>query len=260
MKTKGCGVNIALSGDDHAVGTPPRPARNRRFESISLQRRVCKLSRSRSETWRRRIAIFWRCIPTMLREIPPAVKQLTLEKRRGGIGTRLWIEDLAGLLGLVELRVVEIHPWGATVDDIEGPDTLVFDLDPGEGVEWQFVVETAFRLRDMLAAKGHDCWPKTTGGKGLHVMVPISRGMTWDAAHGYTGDIAYRSPQRRLIVMSRRRGRPHRQTLHRLLAQWTRHDRNRRILAARTTGISDLRADDLGPYRARAEVGRVQHP
>ena len=138
----------------------------------------------------------------MLREIPPAVKQLTLEKRRGGIGTRLWIEDLAGLLGLVELRVVEIHPWGATVDDIEGPDTLVFDLDPGEGVEWQFVVETAFRLRDMLAAKGHDCWPKTTGGKGLHVMVPISRGMTWDAAHGYTGDIAYRSPQRRLIVMS----------------------------------------------------------
>ncbi|MBV8506130.1 MAG: hypothetical protein JOZ11_10045 [Alphaproteobacteria bacterium] len=127
-----------------------------------------------------------------LPEIPPAVKQLTLEKRKGGIGTRLWIEDLAGLLGLVELRVVEIHPWGATVDDIEHPDTLVFDLDPGEGVGWQFVVETAFRLRDMLAAKGHDCSPKTTGGKGLHVMVPISRGMSWDAAHAYTRYIAYR--------------------------------------------------------------------
>ena len=76
------------------------------------------------------------------------------------------------------------------VDDIEHPDTLVFDLDPGEGVEWGFVVDTAFRLRDMLAAEGHDCWPRTTGGKGLHVMVPIKPDMTWDAAHDYTRDIA----------------------------------------------------------------------
>jgi bifunctional non-homologous end joining protein LigD len=93
---------------------------------------------------------------------------------------------------LVEIGVVEIHPWGATVDDIEHPDTLVFDLDPGEGVEWDFVVTTAFRLRDALAAEGHDCWPKTTGGKGLHVMVPIKAGMAWDAAHAYTRQIAER--------------------------------------------------------------------
>jgi bifunctional non-homologous end joining protein LigD len=68
-----------------------------------------------------------------LPEIPPAVKQMRLEKRKGGTGTRLWVEDLAGLLGLVQIGVVEIHPWGAMVDDIEHPDTLVFDLDPGEG-------------------------------------------------------------------------------------------------------------------------------
>jgi bifunctional non-homologous end joining protein LigD len=125
-----------------------------------------------------------------LPEIPPAVNQLRLEKRRGGTGVRLWVEDLAGLLGLVEIGVVEIHPWGATVDDIEHPDTLVFDLDPGEGVEWDFVVDTAFRLRDKLAGEGHDCWPKTTGRKGLHVMVPIKPEMTWDAVHAYTRDIA----------------------------------------------------------------------
>ena len=127
-----------------------------------------------------------------LPEIPPAVNQLHLEKRKGGAGTRLWVEDLARLLGLVEIGVVEIHPWGATVDDIEHPDTLVFDLDPGEGVEWGFLVETAVRLRDILGAEGHDCWPKLTGGKGLHVMVPITPGMTWDAAHAYTRDIAER--------------------------------------------------------------------
>jgi bifunctional non-homologous end joining protein LigD len=127
-----------------------------------------------------------------LPQIPPAVNQLRLEKRKGGTGTRLWVEDLAGLLGLVEIGVVEIHPWGATVDDIEHPDTLVFDLDPGEGLDWEFVVETAFRLRDLLAAEGLECRPKITGGKGLHVMVPIKRDMAWDAAHDYTRRIAER--------------------------------------------------------------------
>jgi hypothetical protein len=91
---------------------------------------------------------------------------------------------------LVEIGVVEIHPWGATVDDIEHPDTLVFDLDPGEVSDGVFVVDTAFRLRDTLAAEGHDCWPKTTNGKGLHVMVPIKPDMTWDTAHDHTRDIA----------------------------------------------------------------------
>ena len=81
---------------------------------------------------------------------------------------------------------------GCDRHDIEHPDTLVFDLDPGEGVEWGFVVETAFQLRDILAAEGHDCWPKTTGGKGLHVMVQMEPDMTWDAAHAYTRRIAER--------------------------------------------------------------------
>jgi bifunctional non-homologous end joining protein LigD len=66
----------------------------------------------------------------------------------------------------------------------------VFDLDPGEGVQWGFVVDTAFRLRDRLAAEGDDCWPKTTGGKGLHVMVPIKPETSRDVAHNYTRDIA----------------------------------------------------------------------
>ena len=90
------------------------------------------------------------------------------------------------------MKVVEIHPWGAKIDDIEHPDTLVFDLDPGEGVEWEFVVETAFRLRDLLVREGLDSWPKTTGGKGLHVMVPVQPKMAWYPAHEYTREIAER--------------------------------------------------------------------
>jgi bifunctional non-homologous end joining protein LigD len=91
-----------------------------------------------------------------LPQVSEAVHRLTIEKREGGEGTRLWVEDLAGLLGLVEIGAVELHPWNASIDDIEHPDRLVFDLDPGEGVAWDFVIETALRLRRMLQDEGLD--------------------------------------------------------------------------------------------------------
>jgi bifunctional non-homologous end joining protein LigD len=79
------------------------------------------------------------------------------------------------------------------VEDIEHPDVLVFDLDPGDGVEWSFVRETALRLRELLKSEGHtNAWPKLTGGKGVHLMVPIARGMTYDQAHAYCKALAER--------------------------------------------------------------------
>lgn len=122
--------------------------------------------------------------------IPPEVHQLRIEKREGGEGVRLWVDDLAGLLGLVEIGVVELHPWAATVDDIEHADTLIFDLDPGEGIEWEFVVDTAFRLRDLLDAEGFKTWPKLTGGKGVHLMAPLPQKMTHNAVHAYAKRLA----------------------------------------------------------------------
>ena len=62
--------------------------------------------------------------------VPASVHQLRIRKSGGEEGTRLWVDSLDGLLGLVEIGVVEVHPWGATVNDIDRPDTLVFDLDP----------------------------------------------------------------------------------------------------------------------------------
>jgi bifunctional non-homologous end joining protein LigD len=124
--------------------------------------------------------------------IPEAVHQLRIEKREGGAGVRVWVDSLAGLLGLVEMGVVEVHPWAATVDDIEHADMLVFDLDPGTGVPWDFVIETAWRMRKLLADEGFRTWPKITGGKGLHVMAPLERKLTHDAAHGYARWLAQR--------------------------------------------------------------------
>jgi bifunctional non-homologous end joining protein LigD len=78
------------------------------------------------------------------------------------------------------------------VDDIERPDRLVFDLDPGPGISWAFVVETALQLRDLLDAEGHRSWPKLTGGKGLHLMVPVTPLLTHDQARAYCRALAER--------------------------------------------------------------------
>ena len=124
--------------------------------------------------------------------IPDAVHQLHIEKREGGEGVRVWVDSLDGLLGLVDMDAVELHPWAATVDDIEHPDRLVFDLDPGPGITWEFVMETALQLRDLLKDEGLESWPKLTGGRGVHLMVPIARGMTHDAARAYCRRLAQR--------------------------------------------------------------------
>jgi bifunctional non-homologous end joining protein LigD len=124
--------------------------------------------------------------------VPEAVHRLTIEKREGGEGTRLWVDDLAGLLGLIEIGAVELHTWNASIDDIEHPDMLVLDLDPGEGVAWDFVIETALRLRWMLKDERLEPWPKLTGGKGLHLMVPLDRTIDHDQARAYAKQIAQR--------------------------------------------------------------------
>jgi len=117
--------------------------------------------------------------------IPESVHQLKIEKREGGEGVRVWVDDVDGLLGLVDMGVVEVHPWNATIDDLEHPDMLVFDLDPGDGVEWQFVTDTALKLRDMIEEADLDSWPKVTGGQGIHIMVPIEPDMDHDQAREY---------------------------------------------------------------------------
>jgi bifunctional non-homologous end joining protein LigD len=117
------------------------------------------------------------------KDIPKAVHQLRIEKREGGQGTRLWVDDLEGFLGLVHIGAVELHPWNAMVDDIEQADRIVIDLDPGEGVEWDAVLEAALRMRDLMKDEGFAPWPKLTGGKGVHLMAPLVRPVAHDKAH-----------------------------------------------------------------------------
>jgi bifunctional non-homologous end joining protein LigD len=92
----------------------------------------------------------------------------------------IMVEDVAGLAALAQMGTVEIHTWGCRADDIERPDLCVFDLDPDEALPWDHVALGAFEVRKRLKAAGLESFVKTTGGKGLHVVVPFTRGPSWD--------------------------------------------------------------------------------
>ena len=86
--------------------------------------------------------------------VPDVVHQLKIEKREGGEGTRLRIDSIDGFLGLVAIGAVELHPRNTTVDDLERPDRIVIDLDPGDGVEWDFVTQPPSTCVKCFARKG----------------------------------------------------------------------------------------------------------
>lgn len=128
-------------------------------------------------------------------------------------GAYLYITNARGLVALVQMGVLEMHPWGVRIDRPDRPDRVIFDLDPGEGLAFDDVVEGALRLKDLLAGMGLASFAKTTGGKGLHVVVPIERRYPWKAAKGFARAVAQRmaeeEPKRYLTraALAERRGR-----------------------------------------------------
>ena len=104
--------------------------------------------------------------------------------------TYLTIEDARGYLALPQFGGVEFHTWGTRLAHLEKPDRIVFDLDPGEGIEWREVVEAAVHLRGELESIGLVPFVKTSGGKGLHLVVPLQPKLGWKQVHTATGTIA----------------------------------------------------------------------
>jgi bifunctional non-homologous end joining protein LigD len=102
----------------------------------------------------------------------------------------LTLDSLPGLMSLVQAGVVEIHPWGSRADRLDRPDRLIFDLDPGEDVPWSAVITAAGEVRRRLESRGLQSFVKTSGGKGLHVVVPVEPSAGWAEAKSFTAAIA----------------------------------------------------------------------
>ena len=144
--------------------------------------------------------------------LPDVVERISLDEAGGGPDSMM-ISDLAGLLALVQYGVLEFHVWPVRVDRLDRPDQVIFDLDPDTDVIWPRVVEASVMLRDHLAEMGLVSFPKVTGGKGLHVVLPIRRRCSWEVVKQFSKQTAAwlqeQSPGRFTISSSKkaRRGK-----------------------------------------------------
>jgi bifunctional non-homologous end joining protein LigD len=130
---------------------------------------------------------------------PPELRRIDVVEPDGDHSVHLTAESAKAVVAMVQMRVLELHTWNARRDRLDRPDRMVLDLDPGPGVPWAGVVGAAFAFRDRLAELGLRSFAKTTGGKGVHVVVPLARRHTWDQVRDFSralaDEAARRAPQ-----------------------------------------------------------------
>lgn len=185
---------------------------------------------------------------------PESVRRVEIPEDDGDIGLYVAVDSIRGVVALVQLGVLEFHTWGSRVRALERPDRILFDLDPDAAVAWPDVIAAARALRKRLAAVGLESFVKTTGGKGLHVEVPLKPRAGWVAvkafAHGVALALARDEPSRYLATASKakRRGK--------IYVDYLRNGRGATAIAAYSTRsragapvATPLRWDELSPKR-----------
>ena len=143
---------------------------------------------------------------------PAALKPVRI-KEKSGSDEYLYIDDVAGLVSAVQMGVLELHIWGSHVDTLEKPDRVVFDFDPDEAIDFGMVRGAAVEMRQTLKKLGLESFAMATGGKGIHVVVPLTPERDWDTVKDFAEAIARmfaeEKPDRYLAKASKaeRRGR-----------------------------------------------------
>jgi bifunctional non-homologous end joining protein LigD len=169
---------------------------------------------------------------------PEAFKSLSVREHKGGSAEYLYIDSSAGLIAGVQVGTLEFHVWGSEIADIEKPTRLVFDLDPDPSVDFATVKKAAVELRDFLADLGLETFPMVTGGKGVHVIAPITPLSDWPQAKAFCRAVAQametNDPDRYVVNMAKakRKGR--------IFIDYLRNDRGSTAIA---------------PYSTRAKPG-----
>ncbi|CAN5126032.1 DNA ligase D [soil metagenome] len=170
--------------------------------------------------------------------MPDGFENIKITEKDGDVAEYLQITKETGLMGAAQIGALELHVWGSRGDDLEHPDRIVFDLDPAEDVDFAAVKTAAGDLRDLLEAAGLKSFPLLSGGKGVHIVVPLGRKNDWPEVKGFSEAIARglaaREPARFLAVASKAK-RP-----GKIFIDWLRNERG---------------ATAITPYSVRARKG-----
>ncbi|MCX5515325.1 DNA ligase D [Kaistia algarum] len=143
------------------------------------------------------------------RGMPEAFHEIPVSEKDGGKEDYLYVDTVDGLVSAAQIGGLELHIWGSHIDTIEQPDRIVFDFDPDESVAFEEVRQAAVTMREALDALGLKSFPLLTGGKGIHVVVPILPEMEWPAVKGFARALAEHfatnEPNRYVATMSKAR-------------------------------------------------------
>lgn len=185
-----------------------------------------------------------------------AVKQHRLLENDGDEASYLYVDDVEGLMTLVQMNAIEFHPWGSRIETLERPDRIVFDLDPDPSIGWADIKAAARDVRDRLLQVGLESFPKLSGGKGVHVVVPLQPRADWEQVRNFCEAFAdameRQAPERYVATMSKakRKGR--------IFIDWLRNGRGATSIASWS-----LRARPGAPAAVPltwTELGRVRTP
>ncbi|MDQ0321770.1 bifunctional non-homologous end joining protein LigD [Pararhizobium capsulatum DSM 1112] len=169
---------------------------------------------------------------------PDEILQIPIEEADGDIANYLYVKDGKGLVSAVQMGTIEFHIWGSRIDRLDMADRLVFDFDPDPSVTFETVKAASLLLRDRLEKLGLKSLAMVSGGKGVHVIVPLSRRASWEDAKAFaktlSSKIADEDPEHYIATMSKakRKGR--------IFIDWLRNERG---------------ATAISPYSVRARAG-----
>ena len=122
--------------------------------------------------------------------LPAAIGSIEIAEKDGKPARYLVIDGLEGILSAVQMGTLELHIWGCRTDDIEHPDRMVFDLDPDVGLNFAKVRDGAFQLKGLLEGLGLASFPLLTGGKGIHLVLPLRRTQPWPVIKAFSHAVA----------------------------------------------------------------------
>ena len=169
---------------------------------------------------------------------PDELARIDIEEKDGDTGEYLYARDVAGFVAAAQMGTIEFHGWGARADNIEAPDRLIFDLDPDEGLGFAETKKAAFAVREALSDIGLKSTAMVTGGKGIHVIVPLKRTVSWDTVKAFAKTFAHmmaeEDPARYIATMSKEKRK------NRIFIDWLRNERG---------------ATAILPYSLRARPG-----